>query len=139
MKLFPILTSLTLGCAIVAATTLMTPAFADDHRSNPVSERQWLSIAQIHDKLVAAGYHDIEKIEREHGGYEARATDRQGARTKLYLNPQTGEIVGQRNKGTQASGNEGRPQKSADCNERRCRDDLPAKPVKPATATPAGK
>lgn len=136
MKRSTILTSLTLVCAIVAATTLITPAFADDHRSNPVSERQWLSIAQIHDKLVAAGYHDIEKIERERGGYEARATDRQGNRTKLYLHPQTGEIVGQRNKDSRARGNDGRPQKSADCNERRCRDDLP---VKPASAAPASK
>jgi len=136
MKLSTLLTSLTLGCAIAGATALSTSAVAAENRSGPVSERPWLSIPQIHDKLVAAGFRDVEKIERERGGYEVRATDRHGERTKLYLNPQTGEITGERNKGTQADGREGRRQNSADCNQRRCRDDLPPKPITP---TPAGK
>ena len=43
--------------------------------------------AQIHDKLQAAGYRNIEKIERERGGYEVRATDRNGERVKLLRQP----------------------------------------------------
>lgn len=136
MKISTILTSLTLGCAIAAATLLSTSAVAGEHRSDPVSKSPWLSIPQIHDKLVSEGFRDVEKIERERGGYEVRATDRHGERIKLYLNPQTGEIAGERNKGTQADGKEGRRQNSADCNQRRCRDDLPSKPIIP---TPAGK
>ncbi|WP_353739902.1 PepSY domain-containing protein, partial [Accumulibacter sp.] len=37
-------------------------------------------MGQVHQKLEAAGYRNVEKIEREHGVYEARATDRNGVR-----------------------------------------------------------
>jgi hypothetical protein len=84
------------------------------------SELQWMSIPQIHDKLESAGYRSIEKIKREHGNYEVRATDRAGERVKLYLHPQTGEVVERPQRGS------GREQtSSSDCNKRRCRDDLP--------------
>lgn len=125
---FLILTILLAG--LVSHGLGLSPAFAEDNRPARVSERQWLSIPQIHDKLVAAGYRNIEKIEREDGGYEARATHRNGERVKLYLNPQTGEILDrrQRKSSRDRSDSWGYTQgqrNSADCNERRCRDDLP--------------
>jgi hypothetical protein len=141
MRTKTILSAFALGAGLVAGGAVLAPAFADDDQPARTSARQWLSIPQIHDKLVAAGYRNIEKIEREDGGYEARATHRNGERVKLYLNPQTGEIRNrqERKSSHDRSDSWGYTQgqrNSADCNERRCRDDLPQK----ATPTPpAGK
>jgi hypothetical protein len=99
MKHSTLLVSLALGSALAVAGALLAPSFAGEHRADPAAERQWLSIAQIHDKLQAAGYRNVEKIERERGGYEVRATDPKGERIKLYVNPQTGEIMSQRGDG----------------------------------------
>ena len=141
MRTTTILSAFALGAGLLAGGVVLSPAFAEDNRPARVSERQWLSIPQIHDKLVAAGYRNIEQIEREDGAYEARATPRNGERVKLYLNPQTGEILDRRQRkssrdGSDSSGYTQGQRNSADCNERRCRDDLPQK----ATPTPpAGK
>lgn len=76
----------------------------------------WMPITQLIDRLEADGYRDIEEIERDDGRYEVKATDRQGARVKLYLHRQTGELLDQRQ-------------------ERRRRDDRPlAVPPAPASA-----
>ena len=140
MRTTTILSAFALGAGLVAGGAVLAPAFAQDNRPARISEPQWLSITQIHDKLVAAGYRNIEKIEREDGGYEARATNRSGERVKLYLNPQTGEIRDRQERESRRDDGDTRSttngQRSADCNERRCRDDLPQKT---ATTSPAGK
>ena len=134
MKIATLLTSLVLGGGLAIGGVLLAPSIAGEHRAAPAGARQWFSIAQVHDKLEAAGYRNIEKIERERGGYEARATDRQGDRVKLYVNPQTGEIMNQRGENRRHSmGAEG-SRASVDCNKRRCRDDLPPQPASPASA-----
>lgn len=139
MRTTTVLSAFALGAGLLAGGAALAPAFADDDRPARTSERQWLSIPQIHDKLVAAGYRNIEKIEREDGGYEARATNRNGERIKLYLNPQTGAILDRQRKSSRdkdsATYKQGQ-RNSADCNERRCRDDLPQKTT---TTLPAGK
>jgi hypothetical protein len=99
MTLKRILPALAIGLALGAASTWVTPAFSDDKRAPAAAgpaDRQWLSIPQIVDKLEAAGYRNIEKIEREHGNYEVRATNRDGKRSKLYVHPQTGEVIDHR-------------------------------------------
>ena len=127
---------LAIGASLIAGGTAMLPAFAADSRVAPAAaERQWLSIGEVHQKLEAAGYRNVEKIEREHGVYEARATDRNGARVKLHIHPQSGEISdrGERRDGARMREREGGVKASADCNKRRCRDDLPtAAPAAPA-------
>ena len=135
MKFSTTLSSLALGIACAVGGVIPSSSFAGESRAAPAGERQWLSIPQVHEKLAAAGYRNVEKIEREHGGYEVRATDRSGARIKLHVNPQTGEITDQRTHGKriQDAGDKGR-RDSADCNKRRCRDDLP---VTSSTTTPA--
>lgn len=140
MRTTTIVSAFALGAGLVVGGVVLAPAFAQDNRPASTAERQWLSIPQIHDKLVAAGYRNIEKIEREDGAYEVRAANRNGERVKLYLNPQTGEI---RDRQARESGHDDgdsrsvtNRQRSADCNERRCRDDLPQKA---ATTPPAGK
>lgn len=131
MKLIARLSSLAVGGMLL----LGNPAFAGDSRG-AAGEGQWLSIGQIHDKLEAAGYRRIEKIERERGGYEARATDRNGERIKLHLNPQTGEVIDQRARKHGHGDRDDRDGRrdSADCNKRRCRDDLPPKAAVTAPA-----
>ena len=130
MKLATRISSITLAGAFAISGAVLVPSFAGESRTAPAGERQWLSIPQIHEKLEAAGYRQIEKIERERGGYEARATDRNGERIKLHVNPQTGEIMNQRTQGKRATGPADQSLRdSADCNKRRCRDDLPQKTV----------
>lgn len=138
MTLKRILPALAIGIALGAASTWVTPAFSDDKRAPAAAgpaDRQWLSIPQIVDKLEAAGYRNIEKVEREHGNYEVRATNRDGKRSKLYVHPQTGEVIDHRQRESDEGGE--RKGASADCNERRCRDDLPPSAVD--VPRPAGK
>ena len=118
MKRSTLLVSLALGSALAVAGALLAPSFAGEHRADPVAERQWLSIAQIHDKLQAAGYRNVEKIERERGGYEVRATDPKGERIKLYVNPRTGEIMHQRGDGKRIAGDGAEQQAARDRLER---------------------
>jgi hypothetical protein len=135
MTLNRILPALAIGIALGAASTWVTPAFSDDKRppagATALADRQWLSIPQIIEKLEAAGYRNIEKIEREHGNYEVRATNRDGKRSKLYVHPQSGEVMNYRQGERPRESDEGGERKSgsADCNERRCRDDLPQRAV----------
>jgi len=143
MRKTTVLTAAALGAGLVAAGIFLAPSFAQDRPAGN-ADRQWLSIPQIHDKLDAAGYRNIEKIEREHGGYEVRATDRNGERIRLYVNPRTGEIGDRRQDGRRHERGDGHgaadgTRSSPDCNERRCRDDLPQKGVAAPAASSAVK
>ena len=133
MKPTTIISSLAAIGTLAAAGIFLTPSLAADSSTASPGERQWLSIPQVHEQLEAVGYRHIEKIEREHGGYEVRATDRHGERIKLYVNPQTGAVMNQRGHGPRVrdGGDDGR-RNSGDCTKRRCRDDLPP----PVTSTP---
>ena len=99
-------------------------------RSANTDKARWLSIPEVHARLESAGYRNIEKIERERGSYEVKATDQAGRRIKLYVHPQTGEVIDQRQRDVKRDKYDGgyaksNQRNSADCNERRCRDDLP--------------
>ncbi len=129
------------SAALVTGSLVLNPSFAGEKRPVAVAaERTWLSIGQVYQKLEAAGYRNVEKIEREHGVYEARATDGSGMRVKVYVNPHTGEIGNQRQDRRKRDGDEAssdgrqRGENSADCNKRRCRDDLPSGAAAPAPA-----
>lgn len=135
MKRSTMISSFALVGALAVGGGLLAPSFAGESRTAPAGEKQWLTIPQVHQKLEAAGYRNIEKIERERGGYEARATDRNGERVKLYVNPQTGELLDRRSGKRATDGSDKQGRQAADCNERRCRDDLPPKAEVPAPAT----
>lgn len=129
-------TALTLSTLAVVGTLLTAmavtlPARASDHKTVATTDQPWLPIPQIYAKLEAAGYRNIEKIEREHGAYEVRATDRQGARVRLDVHPQTGAILERGGRWPAMDSTERRQRTSAECNERRCRDDMPTKATKP--------
>ncbi|CAG4882377.1 conserved exported protein of unknown function [Georgfuchsia toluolica] len=121
----------TLTIASLLATVFFSmSSHAQDGRSANTGKVKWLSIPEVHARLESAGYRNIEKVERESGCYEVKATDPAGRRIKLYVHPQTGEVINQRQHDTKRDKYEGgyaknNQRNSADCNERRCRDDLP--------------
>lgn len=125
--------------SILAAVSLLAgiglAATGSVNAASPVATAaapaQWLSIAQVHDKLVAAGYRDVEKIERKEGRYKVKATNRDGQRVKLYLHAQTGAVLDMTRRNAQHDSRTRRD--GVECSERRCRDDLPT------NATPAGQ
>ena len=125
------LATLAVIATLLTAMTYTLPAKASDGKTTATAEQPWLPIPQIYTRLEAAGYRNIEKIEREHGTYEVRATDRLGARVRLDVHPQTGAILERGAHRKAQDGTDSRQRPSANCNERRCRDDLP-----PKTATP---
>jgi hypothetical protein len=70
------------------------PAFADPApgtRLN-VPREQWLSPAQITEKLVAAGY-KVTEIEADDGAYEVDLVDKNGTRVEAHVHPATGELL----------------------------------------------
>jgi hypothetical protein len=118
--------------ALLATAFFSISSHAQDGRSANTDKVKWLSIPEVHARLESAGYRNIEKIERESGSYEVKATNQAGRRIKLYVHPQTGEIIDQRQRDAKRDKYEGgyaknNQRNSADCNERRCRDDLPQK------------
>jgi hypothetical protein len=132
MKRIPLtLSTLAVAGTLLTAMAVTLPARASDHRTAAATEQPWLPIPQIYAKLEAAGYRNIEKIEREHGSYEVRATDRQGARVRLDVHPQTGVILERGARRPAIDSTERRQRPPAECNERRCRDDLPPKAATP--------
>lgn len=86
----------TIRTALLAAglTLAASGAFAADPR--PAAAGDWLTIPQVYQKLEAAGYRDIDEIERERRGYEVRAIDRDGRRVKLDVDGRSGEVIERR-------------------------------------------
>ena len=125
------LSTLAVVGTLLTAMAVTLPARASDHKATATADQPWLPIPQIYAKLEAAGYRNIEKIEREHGAYDVRATDRQGARVRLDVHPQTGAILERGARQSAMDNNERRQRTSTECNERRCRDDMPPKAAKP--------
>ena len=126
--------------SLLATVFFYMSSHAQDVRSANTDKARWLSIPEVHARLESAGYRNIEKIERESGSYEIKATDQTGRRIKLYVHPQTGEVIDQRQRDVKRDKYDGgyaksNQRNSADCNQRRCRDDLP----QTGTIQPAGK
>ena len=126
----------TLTIASLLATVFFSiSGHAQDARSASADKARWLSIPEVHARLESAGYRNIEKIERERGSYEVKATDQAGQRINLYVHPQTGDVLEQRKRDKYGSDyGKSNPRNSADCNERRCRDDLPQQGTTQPTA-----
>lgn len=75
-----------------SATPAVTPAATPSAAAAPASTPA-LNIRQIYDRLDAAGYRDLREIEWDHGRYEVKARDAQGARVKLDVDGQTGAVL----------------------------------------------
>lgn len=84
---------LAISTGLMGGTALLSPAFAQT-ATPPVSYTQSdLTVAQVEVIMMAAGYGNIDRIERERDAFEVKASDRNGARVKLHVDPQTGEII----------------------------------------------
>lgn len=124
MRTSILLSGLALGVSLAAGGIALSPAFAQ------TAAVQDLPASRVQEKLTALGYRDIERIKRDHGAFEVRASDRNGERVKLYVDPQTGDIIDKRAKNQRRDardqrGDDDGARNSADCTKRRCRDDLP--------------
>jgi hypothetical protein len=69
-----------------------TAALADNHNRLNVPRDQWLSPAQISEKLVGQGY-KVTEIESDDGAYEVDLVDKNGTRIEAHVHPATGELL----------------------------------------------
>jgi len=76
--------------AVAIAAAASAPAFAGQRISVP--RDQWLSHAQVIDKLSGAGYR-VTEIEVDDGVYEVDLVDKNGVRIEAHVHPATGEIL----------------------------------------------
>lgn len=89
-----------------AAQTAQAPAAA----ANAAPTGKPLTLAQVQEKLEAAGYRNIQKIETERDRFEVYATNREGQRVELDVDIITGQVMRSKTK-------------SADDQDRRYKDD----------------
>lgn len=89
-RLFSILA---ISAGLIGGTTLVSPAFAQTGTPAVSYTQSDLTKAQVGVILMAAGYGNIDRIERERDAFEVRTSDKNGARVKLHVDPQTGDIL----------------------------------------------
>lgn len=96
MRATTLFSTLALGAALVAGGAILAPvvlAQMGGDTQPAASRQQWLSLSEIQQRLEAAGYRDIDKIEREDDYYEVKGTDPNGRRVELKLDPVSGEVT----------------------------------------------
>jgi hypothetical protein len=89
MRKFLILPALTL---VMAAS--LGSAFASDDDDDRVSApgSNWMTIAQITEKLTSQGY-EVRQVKIEDNGYELYAIDKDGKRVEATVNPVSGAVL----------------------------------------------
>lgn len=93
MRATPLVAALALAAGILGAGATIVPAFAENSPAAAPAGAQWMSVEQVIGKVQAAGYRDVEEVERDDGRYEVKATDAEGRRVELKLDPVSGEIL----------------------------------------------
>jgi uncharacterized membrane protein YkoI len=97
MRTHTLIASLALGTALLGASALSVPVFAQGNAAPTAqtgAQTPILSLQQIQAKLEAEGYRDFEKIERERNNrYEVKALDPQGRRVEVEVDARSGEIL----------------------------------------------
>ena len=82
------------GAAIAPAfAQSVTPAASPAAATTPAAQSSWMSLKDVQTKLEAAGYTDFREIERDKNKYEVKATDPQGQRVELDVDPVTGDVL----------------------------------------------
>lgn len=89
-RLFSILA---LSTGLIGGTAILSPAFAQTVTPAVSYTQSDLTKAQVEVILMAAGYGNIDRIERERDAFEVKTSDKNGAHVKLHVDPQTGEIL----------------------------------------------
>ena len=89
--------TLALTGGIIGAGAAIAPAFAQNAAPAATSaapvQSNWMSIKDVLNKLEAAGYRDFREVERDDNRYEVKATDPQGQRVELDVDPVTGDVL----------------------------------------------
>lgn len=67
-------------------------ALADEQFQIDAPRDQWLTIAQVVEKLTSQGY-EVREVEMDDGVYEVEATTSDGRRIDAYVHPVTAEIL----------------------------------------------
>ena len=91
MRATTLIATLALTAGIIGAGAAIAPAFAQT--TAPAAQSNWMSLKDVQTKLEAAGYTDFREIEREKNKYEVKATDPQGQRVELDVDPVTGDVL----------------------------------------------
>ena len=92
MRATTLIATLALTGGIIGAGAMFGPAFAQN-AATTTTQANWMSMEQVQVKLEAAGYRAFEKFERDSNKYEVKATDAQGRRVELDVDPVTGDIL----------------------------------------------
>ncbi len=78
-----------LALSLAAATV---PGAAEPSVRLNVPQAEWMSPAQVTEKLAAAGYR-VTEIETDDGAYEVDMVDKNGTRIEGHVHPATGELL----------------------------------------------
>jgi hypothetical protein len=129
MRTTNLITATALAASLAVGGIVLAPAFGQDAKPDARAEANArLSITQVHEKVRALGYQDIDEIERDRGVYEVEAATSAGERVKLYVDAGSGEILRTKSEARDRGGDRKRMGRQADratpdCTDRRCRDD----------------
>ncbi|ENO76494.1 PepSY domain-containing protein [Thauera sp. 63] len=93
MRATTLIATLALTGGLLGAGAAFMPAMAQTAGTSAATQANWLTMQQVQTKLEAAGYRDFEKIERDSDKYEVKATDPQGKRVELDIDPMTGDVL----------------------------------------------
>ena len=97
MRATTLIATLALTGGIIGAGAAIAPAFAQNAAPAATSaapvQSNWMSIKDVLNKLEAAGYRDFREVERDDNRYEVKATDPQGLRVELDVDPVTGDVL----------------------------------------------
>ena len=101
MRATTLIATLALTGGIIGAGAAIAPAFAQSAApaatpaaaTAPAAQSNWLSIKDVLGKLEAAGYRDFREVERDKDKYEVKATDPQGQRVKMDVDPVTADVL----------------------------------------------
>jgi len=91
------LSSLVMAAVLATGVATLVPAVAQTSPApaaavDAAPKGKPLTIVQIHDRLEAAGYRNIQKIEAKRDRFEVYATHRDGQRVELYVDSVTGQV-----------------------------------------------
>ncbi len=93
MRTTSLLSAIALAVGITGGAAIISPAMAGDDGPSRFPTADMLSIAEVHQRLVADGFTRIEEIEFDDGRYEVEAIDSDGREVELELDPRTGRIL----------------------------------------------
>lgn len=61
---------------------------------DPAVLSQWLPASEVVSRLSAQGYESVTRMQVRHGLYMVKASDKEGRRQDLQVNPITGDVIG---------------------------------------------